>query len=222
MALVLGPFTWSGYQWNASTGTAPPAGNLNGNVGTFDPDNVAVGSELVITLTQTIDGVTVASSGGEVSTVQKFSYGTFSFTSRVSVAESGQIATGFTYITSSVNEIDMEQAGDAPTSVDCSSFRGLSISEGDRVFGYDQGNTHNFDIVWQPAYVDWYVDGVLICHHTKSVPTASAPFLFSMWGTNSDSFGGLATAGTRFITVSNFKYTPGLFGLPPTLQGRWQ
>ena len=36
--------------------SAPPVGNVNGNVGTFDPMNVSVGSELVLSLTQTQNG----------------------------------------------------------------------------------------------------------------------------------------------------------------------
>ena len=47
---VVGPssFTFSGYNWGTDGGTAPPVGNINGNVGTFDPKNVTVGSELVL------------------------------------------------------------------------------------------------------------------------------------------------------------------------------
>jgi IMP dehydrogenase len=35
---VTGPstFEFSGYQWQTDSGTAPPVGNVNGNVGTFD------------------------------------------------------------------------------------------------------------------------------------------------------------------------------------------
>ena len=49
---VTGPstFTFSGYTWETHSGSAPPVGNANGNVGTFDPMNVSVGSELVLSL----------------------------------------------------------------------------------------------------------------------------------------------------------------------------
>jgi len=43
-------------------------GNTNGNVGTFDPNNVIVGSELVLSLTQTQNGSQILSSGAEVMT----------------------------------------------------------------------------------------------------------------------------------------------------------
>ena len=58
-------------------------------------------------------------------------------------------------------------------------------------------------------FVDWYVDGDLVVHHTQAVPSASAPFLFSAWGTNKSTWGGTATVGpTRYMYISNFKYTP--------------
>ena len=92
-----GSFTFSGYDWDSDSGTAPPVGNVNGNVGTFDPNNVTVGSELVLSLTQTQSGSQILSSGAEVVTTQKFSYGTFEFTSRVAGVYSGSVTTGFLY-----------------------------------------------------------------------------------------------------------------------------
>ena len=45
--------------------------------------------------------------------------------------------------------------------------------------------------------------------HTRDLPTVPAPFLFNMWGTNKSSWGGMATIGpTRYMYISNFKYTP--------------
>src|SRR5437764_682264 len=82
---ITGPseFTFSGYTWESHNGSAPPVGNTNGNVGTFDPKNVSVGAELVLSLTQTQQGSQILSSGSEVMTKQTFTYGTFEFTSRV-------------------------------------------------------------------------------------------------------------------------------------------
>src|SRR5437016_5961004 len=59
-------FTFGGYTWETHSGSAPPVGNTNGNVGTFDPMNVSVGSELVLSLTQIQSGSTILSSGSEV------------------------------------------------------------------------------------------------------------------------------------------------------------
>src|SRR5438876_1215754 len=61
-------FTFGGYTWETHSGSAPPVGNTNGNVGTFDPMNVSVGSELVLSLTQIQSGSTILSSGSEVMT----------------------------------------------------------------------------------------------------------------------------------------------------------
>ena len=78
-----------------------------------------------------------------------------------------------------------------------------------QVYGFNQGNTHDFKIVWRSGFVDWYVDGQLVVHHTQAVPNASAPFLLSIWGTNKSSWGGTATSGpTRYMYISNFKYAP--------------
>ena len=106
---VVGPssFTFSGYNWGTDGGTAPPVGNINGNVGTFDPNNVTVGSELALALTQTKNGSGIQSVGSEVISKQTFTYGTFEFTSRVSQALSGSDAGGFLYATNSETEIDM-------------------------------------------------------------------------------------------------------------------
>jgi beta-glucanase (GH16 family) len=207
---VVGPssFTFSGYNWGTDGGTAPPVGNMNGNVGTFDPNNVTVGSELVLALTQTNDGSGIKSVGSEVISKQTFTYGTFEFTSRVSEALSGSDAGGFLYATNSETEIDMEQVGNKADAVDCTNWHGLSDFQDTQVFGFDQTNSHDFKIVWQPTFVDWYVDGQLVVHHTQSVPSAPAYFLFNIWGTNSSSWGGTATIGpTRYIYVSSFKYT---------------
>jgi beta-glucanase (GH16 family) len=208
---VTGPsqFTFSGYQWETHGGNAPPVGNANGNVGTFSPMNVSVGSELVLSLTQTQQGSTILSSGSEVMTKNTFSYGTFEFTSRVVNVLSGSDSSGFLYAPNSETEIDMEQVGNKPDAVDCTNWKGVSNFQDTEVTGFDQGNTHDFKIVWQPGFVDWYVDGQLVVHHTQAVPSASAPFLFNMWGTNKSSWGGTATIGpTRYMYISSFKYTP--------------
>ena len=181
---------------------------MNGNKGTLDPNNVSVGSELVLTLNQTESGGGIVSSGAEVVTQNSFTYGTFEFTSRVVNVASGYVASGFLYASNSETEIDMEQVGNIPDAVDCTNWHGESDFQDTEVTGYDQGDNHDFKIVWQPGYVDWYVDGTLVVHHTQAVPSAPAPFLFNLWGTNSSSFGGSASPGTtRYMYISNFSYS---------------
>jgi hypothetical protein len=208
---LVGPseFNFSGYDWETHNGSAPPVGNVNGNVGTFDPMNVAVGSELVLSLTQTQNGSQILSSGSEVMTKQTFSYGTFEFTSRVDNVLSGSDSSGFLYAPNSSTEIDMEQVGNKPDAVDCTNWKGVSNFQDTEVTGFHQGNSHDFKIVWASTHVDWYVDGQLVVSHTQAVPSAPAPFLFNMWGTNKSTWGGMATVGpTRYMYISNFKYTP--------------
>jgi len=178
-------------------------------VGTFDPQHVSVGSELVLTLTQTESGGQILSVGGEVYTKQTFTYGTFEFTSRVANVASGSTASGFLYATDAITEIDMEQVGNKPDAVDCTNWRGLSNFQDTEVLGFNQNNTHDFKIVWRSDFVDWYVDGQQIAHHTQAIPSAPAIFLFNLWGTNKSTWGGLASPGvTRYMYISDFKYTP--------------
>ena len=209
-SVVVGPsqFSFGGYTWQTHGGSAPRVGNVNGNVGSFSPSNVSVGSQLVLTLKQTRNGSQILSSGSEVATKQTFTYGTFEFTSRVANAASGSVASGFLYATNSVTEIDMEQVGNKPSAVDCTNWKGVSNFQDTEVTGYNQGNTHTFKIVWRSTYVDWYVDGKLVVHHTSAVPSAPAPFLFNFWGTNKSTWGGAATTGlTRYMYISSFRYT---------------
>jgi beta-glucanase (GH16 family) len=208
---VVGPttFTFSGYTWATHGGGAPPVGNTNGNVGSFNRQNVNVGSELVLTLTQTRQGTKILSSGAEVQTSRTFRYGTFEFTSRVANVRSGSVASGFLYASNSQTEIDMEQVGNKPSAVDCTNWRGVSNFQDTEVTGYNQANSHRFKIVWRSTYVDWYIDGKRVLHHTQAVPSVAAPFLFNLWGTNKSTWGGTASPGvTRYMYISNFKYTP--------------
>jgi beta-glucanase (GH16 family) len=171
--------------------------------------NVSVGTELVLSLTQTQNGSQILSSGSEVMTKQTFSYGTFEFTSRVDNVLSGSDSSGFLYAPNSATEIDMEQVGNKPDAVDCTNWKGVSNFQDTEVTGFHQGNSHDFKIVWAATHVDWYVDGQLVVSHTQAVPSAPAPFLFNMWGTNKQTWGGMASIGpTRYMYISNFKYTP--------------
>jgi len=208
---VVGPtqFTFGGYTWQSHGWGAPSVGNVNGNVGKFLVSDVSLGSQLVLTLTQTRSGSQILSNGAEVGTTKSFTYGTFEFTSKVVNVASGSVASGFLYATNSITEIDMEQVGNKATAVDCTNWKGLSNDQDTQVTGYNQASYHDFKIVWRSTYVDWYVDGKLVVHHTQAVPSAPAPFLFNFWGTNSSSWGGTATTGlTRYMYISNFKYTP--------------
>jgi beta-glucanase (GH16 family) len=202
-------FTFSGLTWEKDSGTAPPVGNTNGNTGAFSTANVAVGNEIVLTLTQTEQGSQILSEGAEIRTKQAFGYGTFEFTSRVSAVVSGTTASGFLFTNNSQTEIDMEQTGNRPDAVDCTNWSGLQNYQDSEITGFDQTASHDFKIVWQAGEVDWYVDGQLIVSHTQAVPVAPAPFLFNVWGTNKSTWGGYATPNvTRSMSVSNFRYTP--------------
>jgi len=204
-----GEFNFLGYTWEKDSGTAPPVGNVNGNVGSFSTSNVAVGDEIVLTLTQIEQGGQILSTGAEIHTKQAFGYGTFEFTSRVSEVVSGTTASGFLFTNNSQTEIDMEQTGNKPDAVDCTNWFGLQNYQDTEITGFDQTLSHDFKIVWSANEVDWFVDGQLIVRHTQAVPVAPAPFLFNIWGTNKNEWGGYATLDvTRSMYISNFRYTP--------------
>jgi beta-glucanase (GH16 family) len=68
---------------------------------------------------------------------------------------------------------------------------------------------HEYKFVWSPAKIAFYVDGKLVSTHTEHIPSAPAAILINLWGTNSTSFGGVATDGaTSYLYVSSVSYTP--------------
>ena len=69
-------------------------------------------------------------------------------------------------------------------------------------------NFHQYKYVWSAGKIEFYVDGALVSTHTEHVPSAPAAVMVNLWGTNSSSFGGVATDGvTRYLYVSSFSYT---------------
>lgn len=184
-------FSQFGYQWTTDSGAAP-------GVGTFSPARVAIGSGIRLTLAGT--------NGAEVRTVNRYLYGTFQWTETVSLVESGQVSAGFLYYNNSQTEIDFERTGDLPDTLWVSNYAGVSNEVYSEVCCYAATATHTMKMVWKPGEVDYYVDGALVAVHTQYVPSTAAYFIFNFWGTNSVDWGGLATPGTRYYTISNFTY----------------
>ena len=70
------------------------------------------------------------------------------------------------------------------------------------------GGFHEYKFVWNPGKIEFYVDGSLVSTHTEHIPSAPAAVMVNLWGTNSTSFGGVATAdATTYLYVSSFSYT---------------
>ncbi len=156
---------------SSSTSSTGTSGSGTSSSGTSSGGSSSGGSDLgnrperiyfLGILTQTQSGGQILSSGSEVMTKHTFSYGTFEFTSRVVNVLSGSDSSGFLYASNSETEIDMEQVGNKPDAVDCTNWNGVSNFQDTEVTGFNQGNSHDFKIVWQPRFVDWYVDGQLV------------------------------------------------------------
>jgi Glycosyl hydrolases family 16 len=188
-----------GYQWTTSTGNAP-------GPGLFSPSHVSpLSSGIGLTLTETSSGSIV---GGEVRTLNRFLYGTFKWTEYVPVQVSGQISAGFLYYGNSTTEIDFEQEGNHPSWFWVTNWTSVNTFQTGYVCCYKGTIPHALKMVWKPGEIDYYIDGVLVSKHFKFVPSTAAYFMFNFWGTNSNSWGGVLTPGTRYYVVSNFSYSP--------------
>ena len=52
---------------------------------------------------------------------------------------------------------------------------------------------HVIKLIWKPGAIDYYLDGALVAIHTQDLPSTAAYFIFNFWGTDSTTWGGLAT-----------------------------
>jgi endo-1,3-1,4-beta-glycanase ExoK len=206
-------------KWFVDTGRAP--GNIPGlNAGTLSAKNVDLSTGMLrLTLTQSISGELVTSVGAEIRSKQLFGYGTYIWVARAAStsdtphgagsAVSGMVTDFFNFINNSESEIDFEYQGQSPSTLEMTNFSTVSKSQSTStpVPGADNG-FHEYRYVWAPAKIEFYVDGRLVSTHTEHIPSAPAAAMINLWGTNSSSFGGIATNGvTRYLYVSSFSYT---------------
>lgn len=208
-------------RWVIDTGAAP--GTIAGvNTGTFSAGNVDMSQNvLALKVTQTGANPTI-STGAEVRSINTFGFGSYEWTMRSSSTAttpngagsvtSGQISSGFTFVNNSQTEIDSpEIEGQHPQAIEWTNFSGVAnkqTSTTNVAFNPDQG-FHSYKFIWQPTQIDFYIDGVHVDFHNLNIPVTAAFILFNHWGTNSASFGGLATAGvTRWLYFNKFSFIP--------------
>jgi len=207
-------------KWFVDTGRAP--GNITGvNVGTLSAKNVDLSTGMLrLTLTQSVSGELATSVGAEIRSKQLFGYGTYVWVARAATtsdtphgagsAVSGMVTDFFNFINDSESEIDFEYQGQSPSTLEMTNFSTVSKSQSTStpVPGADS-RFHEYKYVWAPAKIEFHVDGRLVSTHTEHIPSAPAAAMINLWGTNSTSFGGMATNGvTRHLYVSSFSYTP--------------
>ena len=203
-------------KWVIDTGSSPASSN---NTGTFSASNVDLSQGMLgLKLVQTT-GTPAISTGAEVRSVGTYGYGSFEWVARTSstattpngagTAQSGSVTGLFNFINTSQTEIDFEVEGQSPNTVEMTNWiNGVNSTGNSTLTGTDTG-FHDYKYVWSPGSISFYLDGNLVRTSTTNVPTAPAYIMFNHWGTNSATFGGTATNGTRWVWIKSFTYIPG-------------
>jgi beta-glucanase (GH16 family) len=206
-------------KWFVDTGQAP--GNIAGaNKGTLSAEHVDLSTGMLrLKLTQSVSGGLAVSTGAEIRSKQLFGYGTYVWVARAAStsatprgagsAVSGTVFDVFNFINDSETEIDFEYQGQSPATLEMTNYSTVSHSQSTSTPVPDADSSfHEYKYVWSTAKIEFYVDGTLVSAHTEHIPSAPAAVLINLWGTNSASFGGPATAGaTSYLYVSSFSYT---------------
>ena len=207
-------------KWQANSWTIPNYAGA-GSTDTSDPTHCDLsGGSMRLTLTQPSSG---AATGCEIQSLNKFGFGTYEWSIRASstsatsggagTAVSGQISTGFIISDpTSKTEIDCpEIEGRTPTIAEFTNWlNGVNAGASSIPTSFNpQDGFHRYKLVWSATSVLYYIDDVLVATHTTDIPLAINPayVLISHYGTNSNTFGGLATVGTtRYLYCNSFKY----------------
>jgi len=207
-------------KWFVDTGNAP--GNIAGiNQGTLSASHVDLSTGMLrLVLTQNVSGALATSVGAEIRSKQQFGYGTYVWVMRAAStsatpngagsAVSGSVTDAFNYIDNSRTEIDFEYEGQLPSTLEMTNYLTVTNSQSTSTSVPGAENSfHEYKFIWTAARIDFYVDGILVSKHTQHIPSTPAAALINLWGTNSKSFGGVATNGVaRYLYVSSFSYAP--------------
>jgi len=206
-------------KWFIDTGKAP--GNIAGvNSGTLSGDHVDLSTGMLrLKLTQSVSGGLATSVGAEIRSRQLFGYGTYLWVARAAStsatphgagsAVSGTVTDVFSFINDSETEIDFEYQGQTPSTLEMTNYSTVARSHSTSAsVPAADGSFREYKFIWSPGRIEFYVDGTMVSTHTEHVPSAPAAVLVNLWGTNSSSFGGVATPGTStYLYVSKFSYT---------------
>jgi beta-glucanase (GH16 family) len=205
-------------KWFIDTGRAP--GNIAGaNIGTLSEEHVDLSTGMLrLKLTQSVAGALATSTGAEIRSKQLFGYGSYVWVARAAStsatprgegsAVSGTVFDVFNFINDSETEIDFEYQGQSPATLEMTNYSTVSHSQSTStpVPGADR-SFHEYKFVWSERKIEFFLDGTLVSTHTEHIPSAPAAVLINLWGTNSASFGGVATHGAAsYLYVSSFSY----------------
>jgi hypothetical protein len=214
-------------KWTIATYKSPDS-KLGINIGSYMSSSIDLTHGMLrISVQQHKTESGVESSGGAIISKERFGFGIYEFVMRMSStsptpkgngeALAGAISSGFLYYNKSESEIDLEFLGnenavwitawhnlkptDNPTSLDKTS---------NKVIDHDLATRFRcYSMVWKPKTVDVYIDGIRVSHQTEHVPQTPAHIILQHRGTNSNKWGGVATAGAeRYFFVRSVKFTP--------------
>jgi beta-glucanase (GH16 family) len=235
-------------RWVKAGPETPVPGNSSQNFGTYNPEHLTIVQDaatgnryLQIKLTQVSSGgSSVVSTGGLLYSTEKYAYGTYEWTLRMSSnsatplgggnPESGNVSAAFIYTNNSQTEIDFEFSGHVIGDFDPLNDETLYManwknkgpksppsnneltSSTTEVPGITSGfKTYRF--IWEQGKITFCVNGLPEAVHSTNVPRNPANVMINHWGTNNpNGFGGAATIGTRYFYVDRVGYTPSLLG----------
>ncbi len=188
----------------------------------FDPANVDL-SQGALTLRmqqdRSVDGSQAVARGAEVYSVDKFSFGTYTWVLRASSTASSPGAAGSpgngqtsgAFVWSPTTEIDFEQEGGTPTVMHCVMFKDgknngvMDAQMGDTVWA----NFHTYSFVWLPTSVTWFIDGQQVSQRTQDVPQDPASVIMNHWAIQHGVWGGSVQLGVPMFThIRSFSFVP--------------
>lgn len=209
-------------KWNVSNYTVNNYAGGGSDV-TFSPINVKVDNGLKMTLSQP---TAFTSSGAELTTVEKFGYGTYEFVMRagstsstptgIGETESGQISSTFiiydpppSYL--SITEIDAPEIEGVPSRSNEIEWTvwldGSPTSPPPTILTNPADGFHTYAFTWSENMVQFYVDGRETQKVTSGVPSAPAVIDLNFYGTNNLEWGGVATVGvTRYMYIKSVAF----------------
>ena len=203
--------------WIVSNWTSYNYGGAGSDV-TFTSSNIDL-SQGMLRMELNVPTAT-ASTGAEIQSKQTFGYGTYETVMRMASTSatangaggtvSGSDSSIFSYINNSESEIDTEFCANTPGIINYTNWDTLAKNQATWPASANlAAGFHDYKMVWAPGQIQWYIDGVLLATHTQNVPSTPAYIMFNFWGTNSKSWGGLATPGvTRYFYVKSVSFTP--------------
>lgn len=204
-------------KWIVSNWTSNNYAGAGSNV-TWTPGNLDFSEGLLrMMLTQPTASTSTC---GEIQSKQTFGFGTYTSVMRqsstaASATAAGSVVSGsdsaiFSYINNSQTEIDTEFVGNYPNGLYYTNWDTLSLKTYSQPLVANLASEfHTYTMVWLPTSITWSIDGVVVATHTTNIPQTPAFLMINFWGTNSTSWGGLATPGvTRYFYIKSVSFTP--------------